>query len=70
MTTSASNQATERLRGITSMVAAVFVFAIMDASVKRLSSDYGLFQVSSLRCFASFMSLLSAGRLSLAPETP
>jgi drug/metabolite transporter (DMT)-like permease len=57
MTMTTGNPATERLRGIASMIAAVFVFAIMDASMKRLSSHYGLFQVSSLRCFASLLFL-------------
>jgi hypothetical protein len=33
-------------------------------------SSFQTATTSSLRCFASFMSLLRAGRLSLAPETP
>ena len=42
-----------RLRGIMSMIAAVFVFAIMDSLLKRLSSHYGPMQVACLRCFSS-----------------
>jgi len=49
--------AQERLRGITSMLAAVFVFSIMDASLKRLSARYGLFQVASMRCTSSLLVL-------------
>ncbi|HMD73788.1 MAG TPA: DMT family transporter [Steroidobacteraceae bacterium] len=49
----------ERLRGIASMIAAVFVFAIMDASLKRLSTQYGMFQVACMRSLSSlfFISL-------------
>jgi drug/metabolite transporter (DMT)-like permease len=47
----------ERLRGITAMVAAVFVFSIMDALMKRLSAHYGPMQVSYLRCLSSFLFL-------------
>jgi len=43
----------ERLRGIASMIAAVFVFAIMDASLKRLSTQYGMFQVACMRSLSS-----------------
>src|ERR1700685_4279125 len=50
----------ERLRGIASMIAAVFVFAIMDALMKRLSSHYGPLQVSCMRCLSSFVFLISA----------
>ena len=39
------------------MIFAVFIFAIMDASLKRLSTQYGLFQVSCLRCFSSLLFL-------------
>ena len=46
-----------RLRGIMSMIAAVFVFAIMDSLLKRLSSHYGPLQVSFLRCFSSLVLL-------------
>jgi drug/metabolite transporter (DMT)-like permease len=48
----------ERLRGIASMVSAVFVFSIMDALMKRLSAHYGPMQVSFLRCLSSFVFLL------------
>jgi drug/metabolite transporter (DMT)-like permease len=48
----------ERLRGITSMIAAVFAFAIMDSLLKRLSSSYGPFQVSSMRCLSSWFLLM------------
>lgn len=41
------------------MIAAVFVFSIMDAALKRLSSQYGLFQVSCMRCFASLLFLMA-----------
>jgi drug/metabolite transporter (DMT)-like permease len=45
----------ERLRGIASMLAAVFVFAIMDASLKRLSTQYSMLQVGAMRCLASWL---------------
>ena len=51
-------QAHERLRGIVSMVAAVFIFAIMDSLLKRVSPHYGAFQVASLRCFTSMAVML------------
>ena len=41
------------------MILAVFVFSIMDAALKRLSSQYGVFQVSCMRCFASLLFLLA-----------
>ena len=50
----------ERLRGIMLMIAAVFVFAIMDASLKRLSTDYSMYQVSCMRCFSSLAFLLAS----------
>ena len=50
--------ARERLRGIASMIAAVFVFSIMDALMKRLSTHYGPLQIACLRCVASFVCLL------------
>lgn len=50
----------ERLRGIASMVAAAFVFSIMDATLKRLSSNYGPLQVSCMRCLSSVAWLLIA----------
>jgi len=46
-----------RLRGITYMISAVYVFAIMDACLKGLSEHYGALQVSSLRCIASLVCL-------------
>jgi drug/metabolite transporter (DMT)-like permease len=52
------SQSRERLRGITSMVAAVFAFSIMDALMKRLSGHYGPLQVSCLRCLSSLVCLL------------
>ena len=48
----------ERLRGIACMVAAVFVFSIMDSLMKRLSAHYGPLQISCLRCIASWLFLL------------
>jgi drug/metabolite transporter (DMT)-like permease len=45
----------ERLRGIVSMVAAIFVFSIMDALMKRLSAHYGPLQVSFMRCASSLV---------------
>src|SRR5271168_3056255 len=49
----ALSPSSNRLRGIMSMIAAVFVFAIMDALLKRLSSHYGPMQVACLRCLSS-----------------
>ncbi|HME37893.1 MAG TPA: DMT family transporter [Steroidobacteraceae bacterium] len=48
----------ERLRGIVAMVAAVFIFAIMDSLMKRLSASYGPLQISCLRCLSSWLFLL------------
>jgi drug/metabolite transporter (DMT)-like permease len=48
----------ERLRGIAYMVAAVFVFSIMDSLLKRLSSHYAPLQISCLRCISSWLFLL------------
>ena len=48
----------ERLRGIGYMVAAVFVFSIMDSLLKRLSTHYGPLQISCLRCISSWLFLL------------
>ena len=39
------------------MIAAVFVFAIMDALMKRLSAHYGPLQVSCMRCLSSLLCL-------------
>jgi drug/metabolite transporter (DMT)-like permease len=46
------------LRGIAFMIAGVFVFAIMDSLMKRLSSSYGPLQISCLRCLSSLLFLL------------
>jgi len=54
-----SVQSRERLRGIVSMVAAVFIFSIMDALMKRLSAHYGPLEVSFLRCVSSLLCLLA-----------
>jgi len=48
----------ERLRGVASMIAAVFVFAIMDSLMKRLSSHYAPMQIACLRCLSSWLFLL------------
>lgn len=45
----------DRLRGISSMIAAVFVFAIMDAAMKRLSSHYPALQISCMRSLSSLL---------------
>lgn len=49
-----------RLRGIASMIAAVFAFAIMDSLLKRLSGHYGPMQVGCMRCLSSLVILLGA----------
>lgn len=51
-------QPPERLRGIAYMLAAVFVFSIMDSLMKRLSAHYGPLQISCLRCISSWLFLL------------
>jgi drug/metabolite transporter (DMT)-like permease len=43
-----------RLRGIGFMIAAVFIFAIMDALMKRLSAHYEPLQIACLRALSSF----------------
>ena len=48
----------DRLRGVTYMVAGVFVFSIMDSLMKRLSSHYGPLQISCLRSLSSWLFLL------------
>jgi drug/metabolite transporter (DMT)-like permease len=48
----------ERPRGIASMIAAVFVFSIMDSLMKRLSAHYGPLQISCLRSISSWLFLL------------
>lgn len=55
MPTTRQQHARARLQGITRMVAAVFVFAIMDASLKRLSNQYSTMQVSCMRCLSSLL---------------
>jgi drug/metabolite transporter (DMT)-like permease len=50
----------ERLRGVASMIAAVFAFSIMDSLLKRLSNQYGPMQVGCIRCFSSLVFLLAA----------
>ncbi len=57
MSTVVGSQSAERLRGISSMVAAVFVFSIMDALMKRVSAHYGPLQIACLRCVASLVCL-------------
>jgi drug/metabolite transporter (DMT)-like permease len=47
-----------RLRGIGFMIAAVFVFSIMDALMKRLSAHYGPLQIACLRSLSSLVFLL------------
>jgi drug/metabolite transporter (DMT)-like permease len=48
----------ERLHGIASMIAGVFVFSIMDSLMKRLSAHYGPMQISCLRSLSSWLFLL------------
>jgi len=55
MSTPSSSAGTERLRGIAAMIAAVFVFSIMDASLKRLSTRYGVLQVACMRSLSSLV---------------
>jgi drug/metabolite transporter (DMT)-like permease len=47
-----------RLRGIGFMIAAVFIFSIMDALMKRLSAHYGPLQIACLRSLASLICLV------------
>jgi drug/metabolite transporter (DMT)-like permease len=54
----ARDRTQERLSGIGYMLAAVFVFSIMDALMKRLSTHYGPLQISCLRCLSSWLFLL------------
>jgi drug/metabolite transporter (DMT)-like permease len=54
----APTQPQERLTGIAYMAAAVFIFAIMDSLMKRLSAHYAPLQVSCLRCISSWFFLL------------
>jgi drug/metabolite transporter (DMT)-like permease len=50
----------ERLRGIASMIAAVFAFSIMDSLMKRLSANYGPLQVACMRCLSSVVFIAMA----------
>jgi drug/metabolite transporter (DMT)-like permease len=52
-------QSAERLRGVSSMLAAIFVFSIMDALMKRVSAHYGPLQIACLRCVSSWVCLFS-----------
>jgi drug/metabolite transporter (DMT)-like permease len=49
-----------RLRGILFMIAAVFVFSIMDALMKHLSAHYVPLQIACLRALSSLICLLPA----------
>jgi drug/metabolite transporter (DMT)-like permease len=55
MSTPNSSAGTERLRGIAAMIAAVFVFAIMDATLKRFSTRYDVLQVACMRSLSSLL---------------
>lgn len=46
-------KSTASLRGIAAMLSAVCMFSIMDASMKRLSTSYGPFELAFLRCASS-----------------
>jgi len=46
---------TERLRGIASMISAVFMFSIMDSLMKKLSSHYDPLQISCMRSLSSLV---------------
>ncbi len=50
----------QRLRGIAFMLAAVFIFSIMDALMKRLSAHYGPWQVAYLRSVSSWICMTAA----------
>jgi drug/metabolite transporter (DMT)-like permease len=50
----------DRLRAITTMLAAVGVFAIMDAMLKHLTGHYGPMQLAFLRCAASLVFVAGA----------
>jgi len=49
-----------RLRGISFMIAAVFIFSVMDALMKRLSAHYSPVQIACMRSLASFVCLIPA----------
>jgi drug/metabolite transporter (DMT)-like permease len=52
---SSRRNSAERLQGIAAMLFAVFMFSIMDSSMKRLSQNYGTFELSCLRCATSIV---------------
>jgi drug/metabolite transporter (DMT)-like permease len=58
LSAAAHSPSRERLRGIASMLAAVFAFSIMDSLLKRLSSHYGPLQVACMRCLSSLVFLV------------
>lgn len=47
-----------RRNGMLAMTGAVFMFAIMDATLKRLASSYEPFQLACIRCLASLLVIL------------
>jgi drug/metabolite transporter (DMT)-like permease len=49
----------DRLRGIAFMIAAVAVFSIMDALMKRLSMRYGALQIACLRSVSSLLCMMA-----------
>jgi drug/metabolite transporter (DMT)-like permease len=49
-----------RLHGIGFMIAAVFIFSVMDALMKRLSSHYSPVQIAFMRSLSSFVCLIPA----------
>ena len=53
-----SDHPSNRLRGISFMIAAVFIFSIMDSLMKRLSAHYEPLQIACLRSFSSFLFLV------------
>ncbi len=53
-----SDHPSNRLRGISFMIAAVFIFSIMDALMKRLSAHYEPLQIACLRSLSSFFFLV------------
>lgn len=50
----------DRLRGIGFMIAAVCVFSVMDALLKRLSNHYKPLEIACLRSLSSWVCLLPA----------
>ncbi len=65
----------DRRKGLLAMASAVFMFSIMDATIKRLADVYGPFEMASIRCMASLAVLLPLllwkGRLrELIPHQP